>query len=139
MSTAVVVLPRKNHVAASHRLADSVPYAATGRSGTQVCLSLQDFEVFVQDYTDRLLAVARRFLPCEEDAADAVQDAFLSALMARHTFQGDSTVYTWLYRIVVNVCLMKLRSQPRAAVVSLDEVLATFDHNANLTIGTSVA
>lgn len=102
------------------------PFRDVDRSAGELekmeCLSRPDFEVFVRDYAERLLAVARRMLRCEEDAADAVQDAFCSALVARRTFQGESTVYTWLYRIVVNVCLMKIRSQPRATLVSLDEL-----------------
>lgn len=74
-------------------------------------LSRDDFELFARQYAERLNAVAARFLRSSDDAADAVQDAFLSAYKARHRFQGQSTVYTWLYRIVVNACLMKVRSK----------------------------
>lgn len=84
-------------------------------------LSLGDFESFVRDYMDHLRAVATRMLRCEVDAADAVQDALLSAFVAREKFQGDSTVYTWLYRIVVNTCLMKLRTHSRVKLISLDD------------------
>ncbi len=90
-------------------------------------LSSRDFEIFVREYAGRLLAVARRFLPHDEDAADAVQDALLSAFTSRSKFRGNSTVYTWLYRIVVNTCLMKIRSRPRATAVSVDELLPAFD------------
>lgn len=90
-------------------------------------ISRRDFETFVREYAGRLLAVAGRFLRNEEDAADAVQDAMLSAFASRHRFRGNSTVYTWLYRIVVNTCLMKIRSRPQATTVSLDELLPAFD------------
>jgi len=90
-------------------------------------ISPRDFEAFVREYTGRLLAVARRLLRSEEDAADAVQDGLLSAFASRHTFRGNSTVYTWLYRIVVNACLMKIRSRPQATTVSLDGLQPTFD------------
>lgn len=86
-----------------------------------------DFEIYVRQYTARLLAVAQRFLRSEEDAADAVQDGMLSAFASRHTFRGNSAVYTWLYRIVINACLMKIRSRPRQTTVSLNELLPTFD------------
>jgi RNA polymerase sigma-70 factor (ECF subfamily) len=86
------------------------PNRCSGMSEVGPLLSRDDFEVFAREYQDRLLAVASRFLRSNEDAADAVQDAFLSAYAARRTFQGQSTVYTWLYRIVMNTCLMKLRS-----------------------------
>lgn len=80
-------------------------------SSKGLLLSRDDFELFVRQYADRLNSVARRFFRSIDDAADAVQDAFLSAYAARHKFQGQSTVYTWLYRIVVNSCLMKVRSK----------------------------
>src|SRR5262249_8477547 len=59
---------------------------------------------FVRQYTDRLLAVARRFLRNEDDAADAVQEAFLSAFKALEQFEGNSTLGTWMHRILVNIC-----------------------------------
>ncbi len=100
-------------------------------------LTAQDFELFVRNYAERLHAVARRVLHCEEDAADAVQDALLSAFRARHRFQSDSTVYTWLYRIVVNACLMKVRSNSRARSVSLESLPATRDEVGQTGLGGS--
>lgn len=116
-------MPAAPNVAASRPLADP-------RSNQQGWLSSRDFEIFIREYAGRLLAVARRFLRSEEDAADAVQDALLSAFVARSSYRGNSTVYTWLYRIVVNTCLMKIRSRPRATVASLDALLPTFDEDA---------
>jgi RNA polymerase sigma-70 factor (ECF subfamily) len=81
-----------------------------------------------------LLAVARRFLRNEEDAADAVQETFLSAFRSLDRFQENSALGTWLHRIVVNTCLMKLRSQARRPMRSLDVLLPKFDstgHHAN--------
>jgi RNA polymerase sigma-70 factor (ECF subfamily) len=74
-------------------------------------LSSTDFDHFVREYHERLLAISMRLLRSRDDAADALQDALLSAWLARHSFRGQSTVYTWLYRIVKNSCLMKIRSQ----------------------------
>ena len=84
--------------------------SASARGG----LSVSDFEHFVREYHDRLLALSTRMLRSRDDAADALQDALLSAWLGRHTFQGQSTVYTWLYRVVRNACLMKIRSQSAA-------------------------
>lgn len=80
-------------------------------------------------YSGRLLAVARRMLRTEEDAADAVQDAYLSAFTSLHRFRSQSQLYTWLHRIVVNACLMKLRSQKRRPAESLDNLLPAFDES----------
>jgi RNA polymerase sigma-70 factor, ECF subfamily len=81
----------------------------------------------VRNFGGRLLAVARRFLRCEEDCADAVQDAFLSAFRSLEQFEGKSSVGTWLHRIVVNSCLMKLRVQSRSRAVPIDDLLPAFD------------
>ena len=53
-----------------------------------------------------MLAVARRFMRNDADAADALQDAFLSAHRSIGRFEGGSKLSTWLHRIVVNACLM---------------------------------
>jgi RNA polymerase sigma-70 factor (ECF subfamily) len=81
----------------------------------------------VRKYGGRMLAVARRFLRGEEDSADAVQDAFLAAFRSLENFEGNSTLGTWLHRIVVNSCLMKLRAQSRSRAVPIDDLLPTFD------------
>jgi RNA polymerase sigma-70 factor, ECF subfamily len=83
----------------------------------------------VCEYSGRVLAVARRMLRSEEDAADAVQDAFVSAFASIDRFRGGSSLYTWLHRIVVNACLMRLRSRRRRSEVSLDSLLPTFDES----------
>jgi RNA polymerase sigma-70 factor (ECF subfamily) len=84
------------------------------------------FETVVRVYGGRMLAVARRFLQQEQDAQDAVQDAFLSAFRAIDEFQGQSRLSTWLHRIVVNASLMKIRARRRRAERSIDDLLPKF-------------
>ena len=57
----------------------------------------------------RLRAVAIGTLGNREEAADALQDAMVSALRRAATFRGDCAVMTWLHRIVVNACLDRMR------------------------------
>ena len=71
------------------------------------------FEELVRRDTPRLLRVARRFLDSEEDARDAVQDAFVSAFRSISKFDSTALLSTWLHRIVINACLMKLRTRRR--------------------------
>ncbi|MBA4067547.1 MAG: RNA polymerase subunit sigma-24 [Isosphaera sp.] len=66
-----------------------------------------------------MLAVARRFFG-DADAADAVQDAFVSAFRAMPGFAGAARLGTWLHRITVNACLLKLRARKRSRLVPLD-------------------
>jgi len=75
----------------------------------------------------RLLAVARRLVRNEEDARDCLQEAFLSAFRAIDRFEGRSRLGTWLHRIVVNACLMRLRSRKRKPDEPADLELPQFD------------
>ena len=85
------------------------------------------YEVLVRQFGPRMLAVAKRFLSHPQDRADAVQDAFVSAFQSIHSFEGESSLATWLHRITVNSCLMLLRSQGRHRSASLDELLPQFN------------
>ncbi len=92
------------------------------------------FEEVLRVQGGRLLSVARRFLPNEEDARDALQDAFLSAYRAIDRFDGQASLGTWLHRIVVNACLTKLRTRRRHPERSIEDLLPAFlddGHQAN--------
>jgi len=84
------------------------------------------FEELVRRYMGRLLRVARRLLRSEEDARDAVQDAFVSAFRAIGDFESTARLSTWLHRIVVNACLMKLRTQRRKPEEDIEDYLPRF-------------
>jgi RNA polymerase sigma-70 factor (ECF subfamily) len=84
------------------------------------------FEQLIRAHGGRLLAVARRFLPVEEDARDAVQEAFASAFRSIGGFEGNARLSTWLHRIVVNAALMKLRTARRKPEQSIEELLPGF-------------
>ncbi len=78
------------------------------------------FEKLVEKYGKSLHAVSFQILKNPQDAEDAVQETFLKAFRAIDRFRGDSSLYTWLYRIVQNQSLMKLRKRNRAVTISLD-------------------
>lgn len=84
------------------------------------------YEELVRAETGRLLAVTRRILPTEEDARDAVQDAFMFAFRSLARFQGQSRLSTWLHRIAVNAALMRLRTRRRKREEPLDPLLPTY-------------
>jgi RNA polymerase sigma-70 factor (ECF subfamily) len=92
------------------------------------------FEACVRTYCTRLLAVARSILRNEEDANDAVQEAFLSAFKDIGRFEGRSLLGTWLHRIVVNKALARLRSRQRRPEQSIEDLLPHFgedEHQLN--------
>jgi RNA polymerase sigma-70 factor (ECF subfamily) len=80
------------------------------------------FGELVRRHRDRLWAVALRTLGDREEAADAVQDALVSAYRAADRFRGDSAVTTWLHRIVVNACLDRARRRQSRLTVAMPEV-----------------
>jgi len=67
------------------------------------------FGLLVGRHRDRLWAVALRTLGDPDEAADALQDALVSAFRRADTFRGEAQVTTWLHRIVVNACLDRVR------------------------------
>lgn len=79
------------------------------------------FGLLVDRHRDRLWAVALRTLGDREEAADALQDALVSAFRSAHTFQGRSAVTTWLHRIVVNACLDRARRAATRRTKPLDD------------------
>ncbi|WP_329451481.1 RNA polymerase sigma factor SigM [Streptomyces sp. NBC_01724] len=79
------------------------------------------FGELVRRHRDRLWAVALRTLGDREEAADAVQDALVSAFRAAHTFRGQSAVTTWLHRITVNACLDRVRKAATRKTSPVDD------------------
>jgi RNA polymerase sigma-70 factor (ECF subfamily) len=85
------------------------------------------YERLVRRYGRMMLAVARRLLRNDEDARDAVQNAFLNAFRALPRFRAEAKLSTWLHRIVLNAALMKIRAASRRPEVSIDRLLPLFD------------
>lgn len=81
----------------------------------------QAFAELVRRHRDRLWAVALRTTGDPEEAADALQDALLSAHRSASSYRGDAQVTTWLHRIVVNACLDRLRRAKARPTVPLPE------------------
>ncbi|GAB3573956.1 RNA polymerase sigma factor SigM [Amycolatopsis endophytica] len=79
------------------------------------------FSELVRRHRDRMWAVALRTLRDPEEAADALQDAFISAFRAAANFRAESQVTTWLHRIVVNACLDRVRRKQARPTVPLPE------------------
>jgi RNA polymerase sigma-70 factor (ECF subfamily) len=79
------------------------------------------FDELIRRHRDRLWAVALRTTRDREEAADALQDALISAYKAAGSFRGEAAVTTWLHRIVVNACLDRMRRRRARATVALPE------------------
>jgi RNA polymerase sigma-70 factor (ECF subfamily) len=78
------------------------------------------FDELVRRYQDKVYRLCFKILRHEDDAAEALQDAFLSAFRGLKNFKAESTFSTWLYRIATNAALMKYRKR-RDGHVSLEQ------------------
>lgn len=89
------------------------------------------FSEIVKRHRDRMWAVALRTLGDPDEAADAVQDAFVSAYRKAATFRGEAAVTTWLHRIVVNACLDRMRRKSVRPVAD-DELIEAAERESPL-------
>lgn len=92
------------------------------------------FETLVRSHSGRMLSVCRRILRSDEEARDAVQEAFVSAFKAIGSFEGTCQLGTWLHRIAVNASLMRLRSRKRRPEESIDDLLPAFKDNGHAAV-----
>lgn len=80
------------------------------------------FEKIVERHRDKAYRLALGLTKSEADAQDVVQEAFINIYRKLDTFNGDAQLSSWMYRIVVNAALMRLRKTRRRAEVSVDDV-----------------
>jgi RNA polymerase sigma-70 factor (ECF subfamily) len=79
------------------------------------------FRTLFERYHRRAYALAFGVLRHQDDALDVVQDAFIKAHKYLARFEGNSSFYTWLYRIIMNLAIDHLRKHRRIKPVELDE------------------
>jgi RNA polymerase sigma-70 factor (ECF subfamily) len=84
-------------------------------------------EALITAYGDRAYRLAARITGNQQDAEEAIQDAFWSVVRKIDTFRGDSAFGSWVYRIVSNAAYQKIRRRQRIFFdIPLDEVLPPF-------------
>jgi hypothetical protein len=87
------------------------PGTQGGRAETRSAGDNRDVAALYRKYAPSLFWVCKRYTRNESDAEDMVQQVFLKAQNHLAGFRGQSSVYTWLYRIAVNECLFMLRKR----------------------------
>jgi RNA polymerase sigma-70 factor (ECF subfamily) len=80
------------------------------------------FDHLIRKYRERIFGVVYHLTSNREDAADLAQDAFIKAFQSIHRFQGQSTFFTWLYRISINSALSHLRKNRARSFFSLERI-----------------
>ncbi len=90
------------------------------------------FEEIVNRYKLRLMRLAQSVVHNEEDAWDILQEALIKVYKKLGNFKGDSKLYTWLYRVVMNQAIDKVRRRPKVLIMSSEELLHEMsDKSAN--------
>ncbi|MBP2676739.1 MAG: polymerase sigma-70 factor, subfamily [Deltaproteobacteria bacterium] len=77
-------------------------------------------------YQGKIFNLAMSILRNESDAEEATQDVFMTVIRKVNTFKGNSALYSWMYRICVNTCLMRLRGKRRNDTVTIEEFMPVF-------------
>ena len=83
----------------------------------------QAFRLLMQRYQRKVYSIAYGFLRNQEDALDVVQESFIKVHRYLHNFDGNSSFYTWLYRIVSNLCIDHIRKNRRHKELEFDDGL----------------
>ncbi len=91
-----------------------VAQAQTGQNAALTAL--------VKYYTPKIYNLGLRLMQNDKDAEDVLQETFLTLIRKINTFEGRSTLYTWLYRVATNIALEKLKDKHTTNVTaSLDD------------------
>jgi RNA polymerase sigma-70 factor (ECF subfamily) len=89
------------------------------------------YEILVRRFGPRVLSTAKRYLRSEAEAHDCFQDTFIAVFEGIDRFEQRSSLGTWIRRIAINQCLMRIRAQGRRREESIDHLLPVFDENGS--------
>ncbi len=81
----------------------------------------QAYNQLVLRYKEKVYWIVRRMIPDHDDADDITQNVFIKAYQSLRSFKGDSSFYTWIYRIAINLSLNEIRRKKFHKTFSIDE------------------
>jgi RNA polymerase sigma-70 factor (ECF subfamily) len=93
---------------------------------------IQAFESLVKKYQERIYSIVYNMTANHEDAADLAQETFIKAYQALHTFKGNSSFSTWLFRIAINKTINFLKLKSRQKSMSLNQVDSNAEHDPDI-------
>ncbi len=92
----------------------------------ETCTSDIDFNELIDQYGKKVYNLAFRITGSRQDAEDVSQETFLQVYKNLLSFKGESTIYTWIYKIALNTCFRLKKKMSKEYVESLDEKIALF-------------
>ena len=90
------------------------------------------FDELIRRYQERIYATVYHMTSSHEDANDLTQEAFIKAFQALKSFKGDSSFYTWVYRIAVNKTINFLKQRKNRVQMSLNDMDFNAEHDPDL-------
>ena len=90
------------------------------------------YDELVRRYQERIYATMYHMTSNHEDANDLAQDSFIKAYQALKSFKGDSSFYTWLYRIAVNKAINFIKQRRNRSSMSLNDLDVQVEHDPDL-------
>lgn len=93
---------------------------------------LEAYDELVRMYQERIYSTVYHMTANHEDANDLAQDAFIKAYQALGSFKGDSSFFTWVYRIAVNKTINFLKQRRNKSHMSLNDLDFNAEHDADL-------
>jgi RNA polymerase sigma-70 factor (ECF subfamily) len=93
---------------------------------------LDAFDALVRKYQERVYATVYNMTSSHEDADDLTQESFIKAYQALKSFKGDSSFFTWLYRIAVNKTINFLKQRRNRGQMSLNDLDFNAEHDPDL-------
>ena len=90
------------------------------------------YDELVRRHQERIYATIYHMTSNHEDANDLAQDAFIKAYQALKSFKGDSSFFTWIYRIAVNRTINFLKQRKHRAAMSLNDIDFNAEHDPDL-------
>ena len=90
------------------------------------------FEELIRRYQERIYMVIYNMTSNHEDAADLAQETFIKAYQALKNFKGDSSFYTWIYRIATNKAINFLKQRKNRHLMSLNDLDLNAEHDPDL-------
>ena len=93
---------------------------------------LSAYDELVRRYQERIFATIYHMTSNQEDAHDLAQETFLKGYTALKSFKGDSSFYTWVYRIAVNKTINFLKQRKNKSHLSLNDVDFNAEHDPDM-------
>lgn len=90
------------------------------------------YDELVRRYQERVYATIYHMTANHEDAADLAQETFIKGFQALKSFKGDSSFYTWVYRIAVNKTINFLKARKNKTHLSLNDLDLNAENNPDM-------